>query len=249
MDMLSVIRRIRRKMKSYQNILKRLSKQRDKNVVLSFGENCLTDDILSRTGLKSFSSPYSSGRTNVEYVLAFEKEGFADLLNRDYLEYEYADDKKVARNKKYVATKNRYHESCVNGFEFTHHDVIGSKMKSDTISKRCRRMLELKNRNIVIVYHHRLCAETDEELLISHLAELADIYRARGNEVSVFMFCQVLVSEENQRRVVRTARGGVHVYQFHTLREWAGDNDDVFWARCDDDLLRTMVADIKKKLR
>ena len=45
--MLSVIRRIRRKMKSYQNILKRLSKQRDKNVVRSFGENCLTDDILS----------------------------------------------------------------------------------------------------------------------------------------------------------------------------------------------------------
>ena len=247
--MLSLIRRIQRKLKSYKNILKKLSKQHDKNVVLSFGENCLTDDILSRTGLKSFSSPYSSGRTNVEYVLAFEKEGFADLLNGDYLKYEYADGKKVSRNKKYVATRNRYHESCAHGFEFTHHDVIGSKMKSDTIRKRCQRMLELKNRNIVIVYHHRLCAETDEALLISHLAELADIYRARGNEVSVFMFCQALIPAENQRRVVRSVRGGVHVYEFHTLREWAGDNDDVFWARCDDDLLKTMIADIRKKLR
>lgn len=248
-DMAAVISIIRSKIKSYKNLLKRIGKQLDENVVLSFGENCLTDNILDRNGLKSFSSPYSSGRTNVEYILAFEREEFADLLNREYLVYEYAADKRVTRNKKYVATKNRYHEMCINGFEFTHHDVLGSKINGNKISKRCQRMLELKNKNIVIVYHHRLCEETDESLLISHLAELADIYRARGNDVSVFMFGQVLVSEEKQRKAVRTVNRGIHVYKFHTLQEWAGENHDVFWARCDDDLLKTMVTDIKQKLR
>ncbi|MCQ2587766.1 MAG: papain-like cysteine peptidase [Treponema sp.] len=38
------------------------------------GENCLPDNILSRNDLKSFSSPFSYCRSNIEYILAFEKD-------------------------------------------------------------------------------------------------------------------------------------------------------------------------------
>lgn len=40
---------------------------------LSLGENCLADDILKRYKLKSFSTPYSPTRSNIEYAIQSEK--------------------------------------------------------------------------------------------------------------------------------------------------------------------------------
>ena len=73
---------------SKNTILKVIHRFDSKNVVFSIGENCLTDDLLSRNNLKSFSSPWSTGRSNIEYILAFEREQFLDLLNPKYLKYE-----------------------------------------------------------------------------------------------------------------------------------------------------------------
>lgn len=246
--MVAIISKIRREIMRLINHLKRISKIFDKNIVLSFGENCLADNLLARNGIKSFSGPYSSGRSNIEYILAFENEEFSDILNLEYLKYEYFYDKKVPRNKKYITVKNQYHDSCINGFEFTHHDVISSKTDRNRIKKRCKRMLGLKKKNIIMLYHHRLCEETDEELLVSHLIELADIYKSRNNDVHMYIFSQVIVSKENQRKVECIDNRGVNMYKFYTLNEWAGDNDDIFWARCDDDLLEEMIMNIKQKL-
>jgi len=82
------------------------------------------------------------------------------------------------------------------------------------------------------------------ELLIHHLQLLSEIYEARGNSVNVYLFYQVIASDENQRRVERLQNGNIYIYRFYTLEEWAGDNQDVFWARCDNDLLRVMIDDI-----
>ena len=62
------------------------------------------------------------------------------------------------------------------------------------------------------------------------------------------MFSQVIVSEEIQRKAEHMVSRGINVYRFHTLHEWAGKEDDIFWARCDDDLLKIMIADIRQKL-
>jgi hypothetical protein len=62
------------------------------------------------------------------------------------------------------------------------------------------------------------------------------------------MFSQVIVSKENQRKVEHTVNRGVNVYKFYTLNEWAGDNQDIFWARCDEDLLTKMIVDIKEEM-
>lgn len=40
---------------------------------LSLGENCLSDNILSRHSLKSFSTPFSHARSNIDYALELEK--------------------------------------------------------------------------------------------------------------------------------------------------------------------------------
>lgn len=222
-------------------------KRFDKNVVFSLGENCLADDILARNGLKSFSSPYASGRSNIEYILSFEKEEFSDFLNMEYLVHESLSNRTVARNKKYVAVKNNYHDSCLHGFEFTHHDVIDCAKNRNRIKKRCQRLGGLKNKNIIMLYHHRICADTDEALLISHLKELAELYKSRKNQVHVFLFSQVLVSREDQRKVEHCVDGGISLYRFYTLNAWEGDDENILWARCDNDLLEKMIVDIKKK--
>lgn len=231
---------------------KKIAKASSKNVFLSLGENCLADNILDRNGLKSFSSPYAFGASNIEYILSFEKEGFLDFLNPDYLKKESFISKPdviVVRNKKYLKLNNRYNGLVSNGFEFTHHDVLDDISARDTLHRRCERMLKLRKKRIVFLYHHRYCDETDYNLLIIHLNQLAQIYRDRGNEVSINVFSQSLVSSVNERRVEYHLDNGINSYVFYTLNEWAGDNEEYLWAKCDDDLIGVMINDIRQSLR
>lgn len=237
-----------KKSKRIKKHIKKIIKSFDKNVLFSIGENCLADDVLARNGLKSFSSPYASSRSNIEYLLDFENENFKDILNPKWLVYENSSGNKVARNKKYVDVNNKYHSSCINGFEFTHHDVIGDNAMTDTIRKRCRRLMKLHNKNIVMLYHHRYCQETDEKLLLKNLTELAELYKARKNQVHIYMFTQVIVSTEAERKTEHLVNNGINIYKFYTLNVWGGEDADILWARCDNDLLQEMIDDINTKL-
>ena len=220
----------------------------DKNILFSIGENCLADNILAGNGLKSFSSPYASARSNVEYIVSFETEKFKDFLNDSFLYYEKDSQNNIPINKKYVSVKNKYHNSCSDGFEFTHHDVKGNITDRNKINKRCNRLLRLKNKNIIMLYHHRYCENTDIKLLISHLNELADIYRSRRNNVHIFLFTQIIVPEKKYRHVENYIEEGINIYNFYTTKIWAGDDENILWARCDDDLFNDMIIDIKSRL-
>lgn len=229
----------------YKKILKLVNKYK-KNVYLSFGENCLTDRILERHHIKSFSSPYSSGRSNVEYILQIEKEAFRDLLEKQYLYRDVVGDHNVVRNKKYTCT-NIYDESCMRDFEFTHHDVLSDDIIRNTISRRCQALLEIQKKNLHIFYHHRICDSTNEGKLIEDLAELKRLYEQRAKSVSVTMFTQKKVEEEEERRVDHKRVNDIDIYTFYTLNIWEGSDDNIFWAKCDDDLIKTMINDVKKR--
>ena len=169
-----------------------------------------------------------------------------DFVNPQYLKYEYFGEKKVARNKKFCHVENKYSKSVINGFEFTHHDVISNESLRRKIYRRCLRLTRLHNKNIIMVYHHRMCKETDIGLLAAHLAKLSEIYKQRGNTVHIFVFTQQLISDDTLRKVEKQCIDGIWLYTFYVLNEWAGDNQDIFWARCDDDLINVMIDDIKK---
>ena len=223
----------------------RLIRSWNKNICFSLGENCLPDELLIRYDLKSFSSPYASARSNVEYILAFEKERFSAFLDEAWLEYETVAGKKTARNTKYFQTENQYHPTCCNGFEFIHHDVLGDGKARKTMRRRCERMLNLRNKSITMLMHHRLCPATDMELLLRHLSALAKIYEERNNRVSIILFYQVIIPDESARRVETYQSGSVRVFTFYTTKEWAGTDEEVLWAKCDDDLIKTMIDSIK----
>ena len=241
----NVVTKIKKKLKVIKKEIKRISRSFNRKKYLSFGENCLADDILSRYDLKSFSSPFASARSNVEYILQIQKDKYKDFLNPQFLEYGYAGEKKVVRQKQYNELSNVYDGSCMRGFEFTHHDVIADKRKRASIERRVRRMQSLKNCTLYILYHHRFCKDTDIDLLIQHLNDLKNIYEKQCEKVYLIAFTQKLVSSEQERKVEKKYIDGIYLYYFYTLNVWTGDNQDILWARCDDDLIDQMIQDIK----
>ena len=68
MILVNALKKIRRVIiRNFRNI-KKVQKLKKDKLYLSFGENCLTDNILSRYNIKSYSTPYSSARSNIEYI-------------------------------------------------------------------------------------------------------------------------------------------------------------------------------------
>lgn len=219
------------------------------SVYVSFGENCLTDDILKRYKLKSFSTPFSSGRSNIEYILQIEKDNYTNFLNTEYMRYEPLNDKDMLRLKFYNKISNQYDTLSMNGFEFTHHDVMADPVMMEKLQRRCNRLLNLNAKRMFIFYHHRYCKNTDRKMLLEHLNELKKLYRKRCSNVKIIMFTQVLVRDKSQRKMEHHFVNGIHLYVFYTLKIWGGSDPDILWARCDDDLISQMINEINEGLK
>lgn len=220
---------------------------RAKRLYVSFGENCLPDGILKRYGLKSFSTPFSSARSNIEYVLELEKSQYRDFLNPDYLADQEISGRPVVRLTKGVETVNRYDPLHANGFEFSHHDVLRDAHAREAFVRRYRRLQHFDGEHLTILYHHRPCGETDWSMLLGHMQELRALYLQRGaQQVDVAVFTQVFVDDAALRKVNRYSLDHVHVYVFRTLQPWSGDNPELLWARVDEDLLSVMMYDVFK---
>lgn len=219
-----------------------------KKIYVSFGENCLPDNILERHKLKSLTSPYSHGRTNIEYILLLERDNYKDFLNPDYLKYEMVDGKKIApRLKKYTEITNKYNQAQMNGFEFTHHDVIKSINLRKKFEERVKKIQSfIGQKKYIILYHHRYNKNTNLEQLILNLKELKELYSGNKNLAEVICFTQNIVETPNERNVEFFNREGIHLIKFNTLNLWEGENDDIFWARTDEDLIIKMIDYLKK---
>lgn len=229
------------KLKKILLIFEEYRKIHKRQIFVSFGENCLTDNILKRYGIKSFSTPYSSSRSNIEYILQIEKDKFKHFLNPNFLTYDCVDNKRVVRLTTYDKLDNKYNDYHMKGFEFTHHDVLGDFETRKKLQHRAKRMLKLKNKEINIFYHNRQNIDTNESMLIEHLIELKKIYETRCQKVNIIMFTQIKVDNVAERRVEHSATDGIDVFKFYVLNIWAGEDQDIFWARCDDDLIKKMI--------
>ena len=135
----------------------------------------------------------------------------------------------------------------MNGFEFTHNDVMNDGIERERLERRYKRLLNLNpESNLYIFYHHRYCKMTSGRMLLEHLVELKELYSSRCSNVTVIMFTQIIVKNNNERRVEHHYIMGIHIYLFYTVNLWEGDNQDYFWARCDDDLISKMINNVKE---
>ncbi len=214
-------------------------------VVVSLGENCLTDGLLSRHHMKTFTSPYSHGRSNIEYINAIEEDDYHYLLKKEYLRYEECEGESVVRNKWYSLQTNMYDDSVMKGFEFTHHDVINNGNHIKKFKRRVKRM-QGKYKKMYLFYHHRYCENTNEAQLLKDLCKLKVRYLQKNDNVYVVMFTQIKVDTIKERKVVYIQKDGIHCFYFYTQQIWTGTDNDIFWAKVDDDLIAKMMNFVKK---
>ena len=215
---------------------------------LSLGENCLTDDILRRNNIKSFSTPYSPCRSNIDYALALEDCGYNDFLDPYYLTEGVAAGKRVIRSKLIVDCEKIYDSTCSKGFEFTHHDLINNSVHRDSFQRKINRLNDIKFQDdIVFLYHHRRNSNTDLSILRDRLKKFPVYYKGKNNIVLVVCFYQTVVTDLSERRLqVRVTSDDFLEFDFLTTSMWGGNDPDVFWGRVDDDLIQEMVIYIKE---
>ena len=143
---------------------------------LSLGENCLTDDILKRHNIKSFSTPYASARSNIDYIIQLETMDYRFLLNNDYLEYGTAGKDKVIRSKLITNCMNIYANWHMKGLEFSHHDIIAKEEEKDKIRRRIKRMRKYRGKKTMIFfYHYRFNTNMNLEMLFKKMEILLNI--------------------------------------------------------------------------
>lgn len=213
---------------------------------LSFGENCLPDNILDRHGLKSFATPFSHGQSNVEYILNLERDKYKYFMDPGSMQYRTLGNKEVPVLMKYREINNDYFRFQKDGVEFTHHDVIKNAGLRTSMTRRVERLHRyIGRKRYIILYHHRLCEGTDQAMLVRHLGELKEIYAGGKGRAEVVCFTQRLVDNASDRKLAYELRDGIHLFTFHTLQMWHGGDDEVFWARRDEDLVGRMAHFLK----
>ncbi len=234
---------IKKTIKRYLDFKKQISN----TYYLSIGENCLTDNILDRHNLKSFSTPYSHGRSNLDYAIELEKENYQNLLKSEFIYYDYIGETKVVRNKHYSESDNIYNELHQNGFEFTHHDVIKNDLQRKSYERKILRMISFnKRKKLKFIYHYRINKNKNIKLLICKAQEFLSYYQKKGIKCEFVFFTQDIISRKEERELTKIHdSNNVKGYILKTLEIWEGNDDDTFWARKDDDLITKMLKEIK----
>jgi len=211
---------------------------------LSLGENCLPDHIISRHQLKGFATPYSHGRSNIDYALALEDRNYAGLLDVENLGRFESFGEKVVRSTLPLKADPIFHPSVSRGFEFTHHDVIANEAARQSYHRKIERLQRARGQeDITFLYHYRMNRSANVPSLLDKLQRFASFYTSAKGAARVVAFTQSVSPVGARREVECIARhGNTMFFVLHTRRHWSGADPDVFWARCDDDLIARMLT-------
>lgn len=230
----------------FHGIYNIIHRSKSNKIYLSFGENCLTDNILSRYGLKTFTTPFSHCRSNIEYILDLERNNYDKFVSGEFLKYGDLNGKPVPRFNTEFILENHYHHLHENGIEFPSQDVIKNQKYWHKVVERANKLkFYLGKRKYVILYHHRVCEFNDPELLILHLSELKKYYSTEEFECQVVLFKQIIVNRDLEKKLIYQMNKGIHVFDFHTHYTWTGRDQRKYWAFIDDSLISKMLNKVK----
>lgn len=223
-----------------------LHRRRTNRIYLSFGENCLTDNILSRYGLKSFTTPFSHCRSNIEYILDLERNNYENFVSGEFLKYGDLNGKPVPRLKTDLILQNTYHHLHENGIEFPSQDVIKNQKYWQKVVERAIKLKAfLGKRKYILLYHHRVCEGNNLELLLMHLSELKGYYSTKEYECQVVLFKQAIIPKESKKNIIYQNIKDIHIFDFHSHYTWTGRDQRKYWAFIDDSLISKMLKTVK----
>lgn len=208
---------------------------------LSLGENCLPDAILERHGLKFASSPFSHGRSNIDYAIQADRSNFKGFLNKRNLVSAEFLGKPVLRSRLYTCEPDIFRRSVSNGFELTHHNPLTNSADLRSLKRKIARWIEVRSGkdDVAFLYHHRLVPGTRKlDRLVLKLDQLAATYSAhRRRRCFILCLVQEIVESDAERRFeLREHAHQIWIAKIYCQDVWEGDGDRFFALR-DDDLI------------
>ncbi len=211
---------------------------------VSLGENCLPDDVLKRHGLKSFSTPFSSARSNIDYAIQADAESFRSLLSEQHIVRHKMGNKTVLRNEMYSSSPNLFDALVSRGFEFTHHDVIDDISARNSYERKISRWEELKRCGdaVTFLYHHRVTSPSSTSLIKPKVAAFLKQFDPNQSRSLCLILVQNLVHErsltlESDDKAMLTAT-------INAPTKWEGDDSNVLFGRIDDDLISLALTGV-----
>jgi lipopolysaccharide biosynthesis glycosyltransferase len=215
-------------------------------VFISLGENGLADNIFKRHNLKSFSTPYSDSRSNMDYAIYLESTSYKDLLDTEKMKYDSVGKVKIIRSTSITKADNIYSESPAKGFGI-YRDIISSTKDKEALKTAIQTMSELKNINekIVFFYHYRVNNNFNLKSIFQKADEFLK-FHSKKNKPFMIIFSQKIISNKFDRKIIyKKITPNIHFFEFHTKQAWSGDNPDLFLAKIDDDLIKEMIENVK----
>jgi Putative papain-like cysteine peptidase (DUF1796) len=218
---------------------------------LSLGENCLSDAILKRHGLRSQATPFSHGRSNIEYAIQADGSDFRGLLKRRNLVRDVVDGKPVLRSLLYTASPGLFCHSSSQGFELTHHDPIWNLRHRLSYMRKIARWISLRGSpdEVVFLYHHRLgTSPSNIRLVVEKLSAFSVQYSAnRSRKCFILCLVQNIVPPGASRTfAIEEMTDRIWIIRIDSYSTWTG-NGRQFWALDDDDMIALALDAARSK--
>lgn len=227
----------------------------DKFIWLSLGENCLVRDIFETYKLNFLNTIYASARSNIDYALQLEKTNYKDLIETKYLKhFKNSVNQNIVINQKFKCSNDIFHELNANGFEFSHHDVIGNKKHRGMYIRRINRQLDLRGkRNVIFTYHHRMNDNMNVNYVRDKLKEFQQYYTNEHVKCVIVFLYQNLVNTKEERKLdINYTSKNIIECVFHTQIIWEhflwGEIPNRNIKEIDDDLFKQMIDSVNDTL-
>jgi hypothetical protein len=168
-----------------------------KNIIwVSLGENCVSQQIINKLGVKTAVSPYSWAFSTIDHIINLQEE---DFLIKDYEQATCPILKeKYSVHKGSKNSNDSFFVKTGKTLAFRHHDFFSNSENYEKIKRRMDRHKSLAGDGVVFLYHHRIGDTPNCEYVRSKIEYFLDKYYP---EAKALMFYEVKDKQIEMRLV------------------------------------------------
>jgi len=190
---------------------------------ISLGENCLIDNLLKKYNMKTYSYPFGSCRSNIEYVIDIIQDDFCNFLDPRFLYRKTVNTtQELVKNNFYKQSSNIYTHG--DDFEFTHHDVHLNPEHIESIKRKVSRFNALNTATnvspVYFYYYHRTNKHTDMAKLLSAFSKFEKLIKFQNYKIIILW--QKLIGSDTP--YTRTNSGKYIMFECNDPIRWEGTN-------------------------
>lgn len=195
--------------------------------ILSIGENCLVNYYLKALNLSKENELFDNCRSNIEYITQIIG-NYSTLLDKQYLKLQIVETKRlVTKNILYKSLNNIYCKYHMDGYEFTHHNLLENKEHYESF---LRKLIRFKNimstENILFVYNYKYCENNNIEILITlirnFLKKVKSLQYKLNYKICIIYQKNIFVKDSFYK--LELIEPNIYLASFDSIEPWINDN-------------------------